>query len=175
MRGDEAGRRLLLTGDLEGRALARFIASHPDSCDVLVAPHHGSRTSLPPDIAKATAADWVIVSGVGSAGWPEVHKAYAGARGNGGRIGVVKTGPGAGSPGGAIAVAFTASSVRVEQFVGRRWLDVPCAKPQAAPGFVVTSDETEASGRVSSQPAAIKSSWLATKPASSISTPLVNP
>ncbi|MFM8804569.1 MAG: ComEC/Rec2 family competence protein, partial [Planctomycetia bacterium] len=57
---ESAGRRLLLTGDIEGDALARFVASDPDTCDVLVAPHHGSRTSLPPDIARATAADWVV-------------------------------------------------------------------------------------------------------------------
>ena len=165
---ESAGRRLLLTGDLEGRALARFIASDPDSCDVLVAPHHGSRTSLPPDIARATAADWVIVSGVGVAGWPEVREAYARARGDGGRITVVKTGADEASTGGAISLSLTASAVRVEQFVTGRWRKVPPAVSQA------TSDPT-ASGRVSSQPAAITSNWLATKPASSISTPLVNP
>jgi competence protein ComEC len=165
---ESAGRRMLLTGDLEGDALARFIASDPDSCDVLVAPHHGSRTSLPPDIARATAADWVIVSGVGAAGWPEVRDAYAGARGDGARITVVKTGADEASMGGAIALAFTASRVRVEQFGGGRWQEVPPATSQA-------TSAPPASGRVSSQPAAITSSWLATKPASSISTPLVNP
>jgi competence protein ComEC len=166
---ESAGRRLLLTGDLEGQSLARFIASDPDSCDVLVAPHHGSRTSLPPDIARATAADWVIVSGVGAAGWPEVREAYSRARGDGDRVAVVKTGADDASTGGAIAVEFTASTVRVEQFVRGRWREVPPAMSQAAPGSGV------ASGRVSSQPAAISSSWLATKPASSISTPLVKP
>ena len=165
---ESAGRRLLLTGDLEGRALARFIASDPDSCDVLVAPHHGSRTSLPPDIARATAADWVIVSGVGAAGWPEVREAYARARGDGRRIAVVKTGADEESTGGAISLAFTASAVRVEQFVRGRWREVLPAASQA-------TSVPPASGRVSSQPAAITSSWLATKPASSISTPLVNP
>jgi competence protein ComEC len=128
---ESAGRRLLLTGDLEGRSLARFIASDPDSCDVLVAPHHGSRTSLPPDIARATAADWVIVSGVGAAGWPEVREAYARARGDGDRIAVVKTGADDASTGGAIAVGFTASSVRVEQFVRGRWRQVPAETPAA--------------------------------------------
>jgi competence protein ComEC len=129
---ESAGRRLLLTGDLEGRSLSRFIASDPDSCDVLVAPHHGSRTSLPPDIARATAADWVIVSGAGAAGWPEVREAYARARGDGDRIAVVKTGADDASTGGAIAVGFTASAVRVEQFVRGRWREVP-AEPPADP------------------------------------------
>ena len=213
---ESAGRRLLLTGDLEGRSLARFIASDPDSCDVLVAPHHGSRTSLPPDIARATAADWVIVSGVGAAGWPEVRDAYAKARGDGDRVAVIKTGADDASTGGAIAVGFTASAVRVEQFVKGRWREVPADLGQEAPGGsrgtpganaspramqiqdrpthrsprtsvrgfygnVHASPERErwdspsASGRVSIQPAAISSSWLATKPASSISTPLVKP
>ena len=131
---ESAGRRLLLTGDLEGPALARFIASDPDSCDVLVAPHHGSRTSLPPEIARVTAADWVIVSGAGTAGWPEVREAYAGARGDGGRIAVVKTGADEGSAGGAIAVTLTASRVCVEQFGGGQWREVPPDRGQEAPG-----------------------------------------
>ena len=213
---ESAGRRLLLTGDLEGPALARFIASDPDSCDVLVAPHHGSRTSLPPEIARVTAADWVIVSGAGTAGWPEVREAYAGARGDGGRIAVVKTGADEGSAGGAIAVTLTASRVCVEQFGGGQWREVPPDRGQEAPGGrrgtpgenasplamqtrdcpthrsprtsvrglyenAHTSPERERwdspslSGRVSSQPTAMTSNWLATKPASSISTPLVNP
>jgi competence protein ComEC len=207
---ESAGRRLLLTGDLEGPALARFIASDPDSCDVLVAPHHGSRTSLPPEIARVTVTDWVIVSGVGTAGWPEVREAYAGARGDRGRIAVVKTGADEGSAGGAIAVTLTASRVRVEQFGGGRWREVPPDLGQEAPGGsrgtpggnaspramqirdrptrrsprtsvrglyenAHTSPERERwdspplSGRVSSQPAPISSSWLATKPASSMS------
>jgi competence protein ComEC len=173
---ESAGRRLLLTGDLEGDALARFIASDPDSCDVLVAPHHGSRTSLPPDIARATAADWVIVSGAGAAGWPEVREAYAGARSDGGRIAVIKTGPDEESSGGAISVSMTASRVCVEQFVAGRWRGVPAGRTQTpskpADGPLKMP---RPSGRVSSQPAAIRSNWLATKPASSISTPLVNP
>ena len=211
---ESAGRRMLLTGDLEGDALDRFIAADPDSCDVLVAPHHGSQTSLPPDIATATAADWVIVSGLGSTGWPAVREAYAGARADGGRVTVVKTGADQESAGGAIAVVLTASTVRVEQFVGGRWREVrrdlghespgggrgapgahaiprarqPRDRPtnrstrtsarslwfegnRCQPGLLPGS----ASGRVSSQPAAITNSWLATKPASSRSTPLVNP
>jgi len=126
---ESAGRRLLLTGDLEGDALARFIASDPDSCDVLVAPHHGSRTSLPPEIARATAADWVVVSGAGASGWPEVREAYSRARGDAGRIAVVKTGADEESTGGAIAITLTASRVSVDQFVGGRWQSVPHEPP----------------------------------------------
>jgi competence protein ComEC len=181
---EAAGRRLLLTGDLEGNALSRFIASDPDTCDVLVAPHHGSRTSLPPDIARATAADWVVVSGIGSLGWPEVREAYATARIDGGRTTVIKTGPDAESTGGAIALTFTASAVAGQQFVGGRWQRVPHdpsagdsarTPSQSAGGAQAGFSTGVSSGRVRSQPAAISTSWLATKPANSKSTPLVNP
>jgi len=197
---ESAGRRMLLTGDIEGEALARFLDSAPGSCDVLLAPHHGSRTSLPATIGRVTAADWVIVSGAGAAGWPEVRDAYAGARKDNIPVSVVKTGTDVDTPGGAIAVVLTASAVRVTQFVRGRWQDVPASLGQEAPPTnetggsrgelggsrglhrnVHTSPERERSdspsllGRVSAQPAAITSNWLATKPASSSNTPLVNP
>ena len=177
---ESAGRRLLLTGDLEGEALDRFVASDPERCDVLVAPHHGSRTSLPPDIARATAADWVVVSGLGASGWPEVRDAYAGARLDGRLASVIKTGPDDESAGGAIALTLTASSVRVEQFEAGRWREVPSGeRTQRRTRGERRSPHVAAvpppSGRVKIQPAAISTSWLATKPASSISTPLVNP
>lgn len=73
---ESAGRRLLLTGDIERDALRRFVAAGVESCDVLVAPHHGSRTSLPPDIARVTRPSWVLVSGSGNGAWPEVRSAY---------------------------------------------------------------------------------------------------
>jgi competence protein ComEC len=111
---EAAGRRLLLTGDLEGPALAAFVADGPDSCDVLVAPHHGSRTSLPADIARATAADVVLVSGVGGPSWPEVRDAYAMSAAKDATV--LKTGGD-----GAIAVSFTAGGVAVSQYAAGRW------------------------------------------------------
>ena len=113
---EAAGRRLLLTGDLEGDALARFVATDPGGCDVLVAPHHGSRTSLPPDVARATSPDWVVASGAGGSAWEEVRAAYENARSDGGRSTVLKTGGD-----GAVAIAFTAAGARVEQFSRGRW------------------------------------------------------
>jgi competence protein ComEC len=113
---ESAGRRLLLTGDIEGGAVARLIATDPGRCDAIVAPHHGSRTSLPPDIATATSPDWVVVSGVGTAGWNEVRQAYERARTDGGSSTVVRTGGE-----GAVAVTLTADGTRVQQFKGRRW------------------------------------------------------
>jgi competence protein ComEC len=110
---EAAGRRLLLTGDLEGPALASFVAGDPDSCDVLVAPHHGSRTSLPAHVAAATRPGLVLVSGVGGAAWPEVRDAYCTAAG--GAV-VLKTGGE-----GAIAVSLAAAAVDVARFTGGRW------------------------------------------------------
>jgi competence protein ComEC len=42
------------------------IAELPYDCDVLLAPHHGSRQSDPPGFAAWSTPEWVIVSGAGS-------------------------------------------------------------------------------------------------------------
>ena len=114
---ESAGRRVLLTGDLEGAALAAFAAAGPDSCDVLVAPHHGSRTSLPAAIAVATRPSLVLVSGRGGPAWEEVRSAYAAATG-GGRV--LKTGGD-----GAVAVTLTAAAVKVARCTAGRWRPLP--------------------------------------------------
>ena len=110
---EAAGRRLLLTGDLEGPALAAFVAADPDSCDVLVAPHHGSRTSLPAHVATATRPGLVLVSGVGGRAWGDVSAAYRAAAGD---ARVLKTGGQ-----GAIAVSLAAGGVEVARFAAGRW------------------------------------------------------
>lgn len=122
---ESAGRSLLFTGDIEGDALRSFVAADPDSCDVLVAPHHGSGTSLPPDIARATAAEMVIVSGVGGNRWDEVSRAYATARGADRPATVLKTG-GA----GAIAVALAAGGMEVSRFSHGGWHAVSHGGPR---------------------------------------------
>jgi len=164
---ESAGRRLLLTGDLEGQSLKRFVASEPGACDVLIAPHHGSRTSLPADIARVTRADWVIISGPGTSGWGEVRQAYATARSDGRYATVVKTGCD-GKSGGAVAVMLTAGSVRVAQFSAGSWRDVLPARAcegllprddvDTAASIQAASDPATESGRVRAQPAAIRSS-----------------
>ena len=125
---ESAGRRLLLTGDIEGEALARFVAADPDSCDVVIAPHHGSGTSLPPDLARVTRPDWVVVSGVGGRRWGEVRRAYEEARADGRLSAVIKTGGD-----GAIAISLTADRIAVEQFRDGRWQRVPPARPGLPP------------------------------------------
>ncbi|MFM9024722.1 MAG: ComEC/Rec2 family competence protein [Planctomycetaceae bacterium] len=151
---EAAGRRLLLTGDLEGEALCRLVRAGPGSCDVLVAPHHGSRTSLPADIAAATRPACVVVSGAGGPSWPQVRAAYAAAAGH---AEVLLTG---GS--GAVEVELTAAAVAARRHAAGAWR--PCFRQADA-----------AAGRVRSQPAATSASWLATYPARSRSTPEVKP
>jgi competence protein ComEC len=151
---ESAGRRLLLTGDLEGPALARLVRDGPGRCDVLVAPHHGSRTSLPADIAAATQPACVVVSGAGGPWWPEVRAAYSAAAGN---AEVLLTG---GS--GALAVELTAGAVSACRHDDGAWR--PCFRQADA-----------ATGRVRIQPAATSASWLATYVPSRRRTPEVKP
>lgn len=52
----------LLAGDLEQAGLDELLAEPPLACDVLVAPHHGSRRSRPVDIVRWAAPKLVVVS-----------------------------------------------------------------------------------------------------------------
>jgi competence protein ComEC len=74
---EAAGRRLLLTGDIDGEAVDELIARGVPACDAMIAPHHGSLTSLPPRLAEAVRPRVVLVSGNGNAGWEQVREAYA--------------------------------------------------------------------------------------------------
>ena len=84
---------------------------------MLVAPHHGTRTSLPADIARVTSPGLVLVSGVGGPAWPEVSAAYRAAAG---AATVLKTGGE-----GAIAVTLTAAGVDVSRYSAGRWRKLP--------------------------------------------------
>jgi competence protein ComEC len=114
---EAAGRRWLLTGDLEGAAAERFVAADPDTCDVLLAPHHGSATSLPPDIAAATRPRVVVVSGAESRSWPLVRSAYAVASDAAAVLTTARD--------GAIAVEADAARLVITRFSGGRWRPVP--------------------------------------------------
>jgi len=54
---DTSGRRLLLTGDLEAEQEARLVRDDPSALrsDVLLVPHHGSKTSSSPAFVEAVA------------------------------------------------------------------------------------------------------------------------
>lgn len=157
---ESAGRRVLLTGDLEGEALRVFTAAAPGECDVLVAPHHGSPTSLPADIAAATTPKVVLVSGRNGRSWPDVQAAYAAAAAVAPGA-VLQTGHA-----GAIAVTLTAGEVAAEQFIDGRW--------QPAQHSVHQAVDTDA-GLVNAAASDSSTSWLTTYVPRSISTPLVNP
>ncbi|OHB86539.1 MAG: hypothetical protein A2V98_20910 [Planctomycetes bacterium RBG_16_64_12] len=76
------GRRILIPGDLESPGLDDMLAEEPWDCDVLLAPHHGSRSSNPPGLVKWCTPDWVIISGSLGSYQPDTVATYrsAGAR-----------------------------------------------------------------------------------------------
>ena len=57
-----AGRRLLLTGDLNPDGLRHLLAGPRLDCDVLLAPHHGAAASNPRALAIWAQPRWVVVS-----------------------------------------------------------------------------------------------------------------
>ncbi len=87
------GRRILLPGDLESPGLDDMLAESPWDCDVLLAPHHGSRSSNPPGLAAWSTPEWVIVSGSLNDYEPETEATYRAAGGevmHTGRVGAVR-------------------------------------------------------------------------------------
>jgi competence protein ComEC len=60
---ESGGRRVLLPGDLESPGIEDVMAEIPYDCDVLLAPHHGSRRSDPPGFAAWSTPEWVVISG----------------------------------------------------------------------------------------------------------------
>ena len=62
-----AGRRVLLTGDLEPPGLEDVLAEEPLDCDAVLAPHHGSRRSDPTGFALWSTPEHVVISGARNA------------------------------------------------------------------------------------------------------------
>jgi competence protein ComEC len=58
-----AGRRVILTGDIEQEGLQSLLHQRPIDCDVALAPHHGSPHSDPARFAAWCSPQWMIVSG----------------------------------------------------------------------------------------------------------------
>jgi competence protein ComEC len=71
-----AGRRILLPGDLESPGIDDVMAEAPYHCDVLLAPHHGSRRSDPPGFAAWSTPEWVVLSGGGGEQAAPVIRTY---------------------------------------------------------------------------------------------------
>lgn len=57
------GVKILLPGDLESPGMEGVMADEPYDCDILLAPHHGSRRSDPPGFAQWSTPEYVVVSG----------------------------------------------------------------------------------------------------------------
>jgi competence protein ComEC len=83
LRVEHGRHRFLFTGDIEARAEA-WLAPRLGAVDVVKAPHHGSRTSSSPALARALDPRWVVIScGVENTfghPHPEALGAWAGAR-----------------------------------------------------------------------------------------------
>ncbi len=104
------GRRILLPGDLEPPGLDAMLREEPMRCDVLLAPHHGSRKSNSPALAAWCRPRWVIFSGDGRWNVPEGESPY---RAVGGQVlGTFDR--------GAIRVRINAGGVDVSAFVEPR-------------------------------------------------------
>jgi competence protein ComEC len=57
------GGRVLLTGDIEARGERALLGSHARlPADLLIAPHHGSRTSSGPALVASTRPAWIVFS-----------------------------------------------------------------------------------------------------------------
>jgi competence protein ComEC len=70
------GRRIVLPGDLESPGLEELLAGEPRPCEVLMAPHHGSRKSNSAGLAAWCKPRWVVFSGDGRWSLPEVDSTY---------------------------------------------------------------------------------------------------
>lgn len=57
-----AGRRILLSGDLEHDGLHRLLKEPPVDSDILLSPHHGSTAANSRDLARWATPEWLLVS-----------------------------------------------------------------------------------------------------------------
>lgn len=62
LRVEYAGQAILLTGDLEKAGTSELLGLPPQACDVLMAPHHGSRAALPAGLLRWAEPRMIVVS-----------------------------------------------------------------------------------------------------------------
>jgi competence protein ComEC len=70
------GHTMLLTGDIEGVALRRFLAEDATPCDLLMAPHHGSGTTPIRSVVECFRPQVVLISGAAHRRSVEVARRY---------------------------------------------------------------------------------------------------
>lgn len=116
---EAAGHRILLTGDLEGPALRRFLAAGPPRCDVLVAPHHGSHTGMPKELVTQLQPKVVLVSGGGGRCWQAVAAAFG--QNDQSLLCLLRTAGPTPTDRGAIAVSLSESQIAVSRFTDATW------------------------------------------------------
>ena len=56
------GRRVFLPADLQSPGLDDVLAERPLHCDMLLVPHHGSRTSMPAELSAWSTPAWSVFS-----------------------------------------------------------------------------------------------------------------
>ena len=56
------GRRVFLPADLQSPGLDDVLAERPLHCDMLLVPHHGSKTSMPAELSAWSTPDWSVFS-----------------------------------------------------------------------------------------------------------------
>ncbi len=69
--------RVLLTGDLEGTGLDELLAEMPPRCDLLLAPHHGSRHSRPAEWVRWAHPSRVVISAGAGLAFDQASADYA--------------------------------------------------------------------------------------------------
>jgi competence protein ComEC len=106
---EQDGRRILLPGDLESPGLDEMLTEEPRRCEVLMAPHHGSRRSNSPALAAWCRPRWVVYSGDGRWSVPEAEAPYH-------NVGAETLYT---FDGGAVRVQVGTDGVRVSQFAKR--------------------------------------------------------
>ncbi len=72
-----AGRRWLLPGDLEKNGLQHLLSGLPQSCDLLMAPHHGSMTQEPKPLFDWCKPSTIVISGGSRASRDKVIQRYS--------------------------------------------------------------------------------------------------
>ena len=76
-----AAKRILLPGDLESPGLEQLLDEEPWQCDVLMAPHHGSRRGQSPRLASWCQPRWIVISAGRRQDFREIEALYTTMRG----------------------------------------------------------------------------------------------
>jgi len=101
------GRRVLLPADLQSPGLDDVLAERPLHCDMLLVPHHGSKSSMPEKLSAWSTPDWSVFSADHRYDTSAVEAIYA----KQGRV--LHT-----ADSGAVMARIDEQGLRVETFVG---------------------------------------------------------